>query len=554
MTNSEFLYFLDEFKKIKTFNDRMDFANRNLNKISSGSGRIVYDIDGTKVFKLAYNQKGIVQNEAEISAVAYDDYDDILTKIFEFDDNNYWLVAEKARKLSKERFRQLVGFDISDVSHYLINDDLELHGKSGVYYIDPKINSEMHENEFIQRLRNFMIDYDQHSGDLKRLSTYGEVIREGTPSIVLIDYGLTHKNYDQYYNPQTKNNRRNGVYEIFQNHGNDDILSDIGGGEDIRRGIFATTPYDVSDGDGVINENYNAELADLLANQISEKLNLQKPKKIGEGTFGFAYDIGNDKILKITKDKSEAVENLSLINKSLNYIAQPYNVFSIKSKSNQLNRELFAIVLEKLKTSVWFERTFKKLNKLFERKMNVNLSNVVDYYIDGDDYNGKIDVDKIMDIVNSNPDYTRYFWGILNIISEVKKHFIESKDFVNPYNLGFKKDGLIGFFDVGFGNYFKKFENEPSEIEVNEDGCSKFTTTNGVGQDDFPIYNQIDTTPSIDNNIPVNVNERKLSYMKGGSTVEVKKKCRLGGLGNVSAPCNQGDVSNLKIKRIKENK
>ena len=40
--------------------------------------------------------------------------------------------------------------------------------------------------------------------------------------------------------------------------------------------------------------------------------------------------------------------------------------------------------------------------------------------------------------------------------------------------------------------------------------------------------------------------------MAGSSTVNVKKKCRLGGLGNTSEPCNQGDINNLELKTIKE--
>jgi tRNA nucleotidyltransferase/poly(A) polymerase len=40
--------------------------------------------------------------------------------------------------------------------------------------------------------------------------------------------------------------------------------------------------------------------------------------------------------------------------------------------------------------------------------------------------------------------------------------------------------------------------------------------------------------------------------MAGSSTVDVKKKCRLGGLGNTSVACNQGDIKNLDIKPLKE--
>jgi hypothetical protein len=46
--------------------------------------------------------------------------------------------------------------------------------------------------------------------------------------------------------------------------------------------------------------------------------------------------------------------------------------------------------------------------------------------------------------------------------------------------------------------------------------------------------------------------ERNKSFGSGSKTVEVKKKCRLGGKGNTSVACNQGDINNLILKSIKE--
>jgi len=49
------------------------------------------------------------------------------------------------------------------------------------------------------------------------------------------------------------------------------------------------------------------------------------------------------------------------------------------------------------------------------------------------------------------------------------------------------------------------------------------------------------------------INEvRDKSFGSGSKEVEVKKKCRLGGEGNTSTACNQGDINNLILKSIKE--
>ena len=109
---------------------------------------------------------------------------------------------------------------------------------------------------------------------------------------------------------------------------------------------------------------------------------------------------------------------------------------------------------------------------------------------------------------------------------------------------------------------------------LNEDGSALYSTDKAMGQDNFPIHNNIDTSPSIQNDLNANVNieedleyhnvvgdatedqymldERKLSSMAGSSTVEVKQKCRLAGNGNTSTACNQGDINNLNIKPLKE--
>jgi hypothetical protein len=146
-------------------------------------------------------------------------------------------------------------------------------------------------------------------------------------------------------------------------------------------------------------------------------------------------------------------------------------------------------------------------------------------------------------------------------------------DYVNPTNLGYMPDGSLGFFDVGFGNYFFQADKQPEEIQIDEDGSAKFSTDNSYGQDNFPPYDITgDDSPLTDNNVPTTVDEdleyhnvvgdatqdkyeldeRIKSFQPGSKSVEVKQKCRLAGNGNTSTACNQGDINNLNIKPIKE--
>ena len=257
--------FLPEFFNITSFTAKIRYANEHLNRIGSGSGRIVYDIDGERVLKLAKNAKGIAQNEAEAGAGYYRDTQHIVTEIFDSAPNDSWLISEKGKKVTEKRIKELTGIpSLNDLYFYLRNFKSQNNGRGTVFGQDEKMVELLNENEFAQDLQNFIANYSQSAGDMGRPSTYGEVLRDGQPTIVLTDYGLNDEVYDTHYNPQRKEKYQ--MYELFNYaDGNDDILSDAGGGQDIRTGMWAQMPYSVSDGSGVINE----EFVDFVSNRNS---------------------------------------------------------------------------------------------------------------------------------------------------------------------------------------------------------------------------------------------------------------------------------------------
>jgi hypothetical protein len=63
----------------------------------------------------------------------------------------------------------------------------------------PESYDEMWENEFGSDIFNLVGSYDIPVGDLTRLSTYGVVNRDGSPKVVMIDYGLNRDVYDGFY-------------------------------------------------------------------------------------------------------------------------------------------------------------------------------------------------------------------------------------------------------------------------------------------------------------------------------------------------------------------
>jgi hypothetical protein len=193
---------MNYFKALKTFKQRIQYCQSNLQRLAAGSSRIVYKIDNDKVLKLAKNGKGIAQNEVEIQYSNYYDIKDVLAQVFEYDEDNLWVEMELARPASKEDFERIVGFSFKDYCAAINNYGNQVKAKGKPNYemdVDPEIVKQMWEDEFVYSIFNFIRGYDLPIGDLQRLNSYGIVKRGGQDAIVLVDFGLTEDVYSNHY-------------------------------------------------------------------------------------------------------------------------------------------------------------------------------------------------------------------------------------------------------------------------------------------------------------------------------------------------------------------
>jgi hypothetical protein len=190
---------MEEFKSLNKFSERVRYCDKHLKKISSGSARIVYMVDDTKVLKLAKNKKGIAQCETEIKWGNERYFSDILAKTIDFSEDNLWVEMELARRVKKSDFKRLEGFDFGEYGRYLTNFYAENNGRRAIFGVDPEQEAIMDESDFVNSVKEFMTNTDSPAGDLARLNSYGIVTREGTDSIVIIDFGLTGEVYSTYY-------------------------------------------------------------------------------------------------------------------------------------------------------------------------------------------------------------------------------------------------------------------------------------------------------------------------------------------------------------------
>lgn len=194
---------METFKSLKSHSARNKYAAEHLQRLSSGSSRIVYKIDEEKVLKLAKNDKGVAQNEVEISHGQDDYLRYIVARVFDHDLKNLWLEMELARKLTKSEFKKLTGFNFDDFAAAIANHEIDVRGHKLSYkykqQIDSKIADAMWENEFIYGIFDYIGSYDVPAGDFQKLSSFGIVKRNGQDEIVLIDYGLSEEVQSAHY-------------------------------------------------------------------------------------------------------------------------------------------------------------------------------------------------------------------------------------------------------------------------------------------------------------------------------------------------------------------
>lgn len=330
-------------------------------------------------------------------------------------------------------------------------------------------------------------------------------------------------------------------------------------------GVMSTPPPDLPPDQTIMKEymeekRFTKDISKKIVKFMAKKLNLPKTDYIATGMFGDAYDIGNNMVMKFTTDNTEAINSAKIRGKKMGHIANIYNVYQLNTREERYP-QIFVIILEKLRVDPTIKTKMERLKYAFENIIGIyDYKDLIDQLALGgtdiyDDFKEEIEA-----YFRKNPKDKEFFDQLVEISREVRKNNIESGDYFNFTNLGYKPNGSLAVFDLGFGNPFEPMPTDIDYFEIDEDGSAKFTTPNIVGADQFPPYNQKDSSPSIDNNLDANSfmydeniqEDRKKAWIPGSKAVTVKQKCRLGGLGNTSAACNQGDISNLEFHSLKE--
>ena len=225
---------MNYFKALKTFKQRIQYCQSNLQRLAAGSSRIVYKIDDEKVLKLAKNGKGIAQNEVEIDKSSEPYLDGVVAKTFDHDEDNLWVEMELAKPINESEFKRITGFEFKDYVAAMHNAAKEAGQDLGYKMsVDPKIEQALwNDQDFAYSMLDFVGSHNMPIGDLTVLSSYGVVKRNGHDVIVLVDYGFTEDVYNTHYS-----RKKVGIREMKQVNG-----EWVYSGRDVNNHIKSITP------------------------------------------------------------------------------------------------------------------------------------------------------------------------------------------------------------------------------------------------------------------------------------------------------------------------
>ena len=195
----------DEFRKCRSFAERVRYCEARLQRIASGSSRIVYQVDNEKVLKLAKNQKGIAQNQVEYR-LGTEPYYTCFAEIYEYDEQGLWIEMEFCKKVKKSDFKAIYGVPfevlccmIYDQANNFRNVGWKINPFSDYENIVQKVwDGEENDLQMLFMSIQEYIGGEMLSGvgDLCRPSSWG-INSEGY--FTLIDYGLDDDVAKMYY-------------------------------------------------------------------------------------------------------------------------------------------------------------------------------------------------------------------------------------------------------------------------------------------------------------------------------------------------------------------
>lgn len=179
---------LKKISELSSFDDRVALAEKYFDKLGVGSSRTIFKIPSDLVLKVAHNDKGLVQNFAEMKPEMQKP---CTNPVLAADVKGKWIIVKFTEDVTKEKFKKFVGFTFDsfmEALFYKFNNESDK-------WTQPSNYDEILESGLFKCMVKLVVDCDLQIGDIDKPSSWG--ILNG--KVVLRDYGLTREVFQEYY-------------------------------------------------------------------------------------------------------------------------------------------------------------------------------------------------------------------------------------------------------------------------------------------------------------------------------------------------------------------
>lgn len=191
---------LNKFKTLDGIHIMLEYAGSFLELLGEGSSRKAFLLSGKYVLKIALNEKGIAQNQAELDVFTNPQSQQVVAKVYAYDPKYQWLISDLVKPIDNvEEFQQLSGTDwrtfCDDVNRGMRNQSVEPN-----------------DSKFVKAVVNTALKNNMLRGDIVQqnhsISPTDDVLGHWgkTPNgrLVLLDYGFTHEVWAAHYSKNTE--------------------------------------------------------------------------------------------------------------------------------------------------------------------------------------------------------------------------------------------------------------------------------------------------------------------------------------------------------------
>lgn len=175
---------MKKFESLFDYHVMIGYANKFLEKLGQGSSRVAFLVSNRYVLKIAMNEKGLAQNEAEIAVYTNPKSRPVVAKVYRSDDEYKWVLSELVKPLqSTSEFKALSGIQWAtfvNIMNDSVKDKKPLENKS----------------PFLSAIVHTALENSLMPGDLESVDHYGKT---ADGRVVLLDYGFTGEVWKKHY-------------------------------------------------------------------------------------------------------------------------------------------------------------------------------------------------------------------------------------------------------------------------------------------------------------------------------------------------------------------